>query len=78
MSSNPHSAHVVLRVKELLKQRNLPQAAVADRLHLSQQAVSRRLAGEVEFSIAELSMVAELLDTEPAVLVATAPTEAVA
>lgn len=44
-----------------MARQQISQTAVADRLGLSQTAVSRRLRGEVEFSVTELHAVADVL-----------------
>lgn len=51
-----------------MARRSVRQIALAKHLGLSQAAVSRRLNGETEFSVAELLSVAALLDVPAASL----------
>jgi transcriptional regulator with XRE-family HTH domain len=53
------------RVKAEMRRQSIRQTAVAVRLRISQQAVSRRLRGVVPFNVAELEQVARLLDVDP-------------
>lgn len=55
-------------IRAEMARRNVRQIALAKHLGLSQTAISRRLNGEVEFSVAELVSVASLLGVPAAVL----------
>lgn len=63
------AAQVGLRVQEEMRRCNVRQDVVGQRLGLSQSATSRRLLGEVPFNVAELAVVAALLDVPLADLV---------
>jgi transcriptional regulator with XRE-family HTH domain len=58
-----------------MARRRVTQERLAQALHLSQPAVSRRLKGEVDFTVSELAVVAELLDVDAAHLVTVAAGE---
>lgn len=53
-----------------MKAAGVSQADLAEELGVSQAAVSRRLAGSVEFSVAELRTAAAVTHTTPAALLA--------
>jgi transcriptional regulator with XRE-family HTH domain len=55
-------------VRAEMARRSVRQVALAKHLGLSQAAVSRRVNGETEFSVAELLAVAELLGVSAASL----------
>lgn len=57
--SNLHRPAANVRAE--MARRNVRQITVAKRLGISQAAISRRLSGETEFSVAELLQVADLL-----------------
>lgn len=62
---DPHAQAVGQRVREEMERQHIRQAALAARLGLSQQAVSRRLSGRVPFNVSELAVVGRLLDVSP-------------
>ena len=47
-----------------MSRRTITQSTLAAALHCSQAAVSRRLAGTVEFNVSELEAIAEILGVE--------------
>lgn len=49
------------RVRELMRRENLSQRELADALGLSQAAIYRRLAGDVDFTITQLTVTADRL-----------------
>lgn len=51
-----------------LARRDVSQALVAERLGLSQAAMSRRLRAKVEFTVSELVTIADVLDVDPSAL----------
>jgi transcriptional regulator with XRE-family HTH domain len=51
-----------------MAERRCTQQRIADRLGVSQAAVSRRLMGDVEFTVGELAAVAEVLGVHVAEL----------
>lgn len=61
MSQAPIS-DVAANVRAEVARRRLRQAAIAEHLELDQRAVSRRLLGQVDFSVPELQALAELLE----------------
>lgn len=56
------SHDVVPTVRAELARRHITQKRVAEHLGLSQQGVSLRMSGRVQFRIDELSQIADLLD----------------
>lgn len=50
-------------VRAGMARHRITQERLAQKLQMSQPAVSRRLKGEVDFTVTELAAVAELLDT---------------
>lgn len=56
---------VPLNIRAEMSRRSVRQSALADRLGITQQAVSARLVGKVPFSVPQLEAVAELLEVEP-------------
>jgi transcriptional regulator with XRE-family HTH domain len=50
------------RVKAELQKQGLTQVALAHELNATENFVSRRLRGEVDFNLTELTTVAEILD----------------
>lgn len=57
-------------VRAQMVRANVRQGALAEKLRLSQAAVSRRLTGEVPFDVNELTAVAELLAVPMSTLLA--------
>jgi transcriptional regulator with XRE-family HTH domain len=51
------------RIRTLMREHKVSQGQLATELRISQQAVSRRLAGDVDFTIGELATVARTLHT---------------
>lgn len=49
------------RVREAMKEQGISQYDLADHLGISQPAVSRRIAGRVDFNVAQLRSVAKVL-----------------
>ncbi|GEA79964.1 helix-turn-helix domain-containing protein [Cellulomonas uda] len=64
----PATAIVTGNVRAEMARKRISQALVADRLRLTQQAVSNRLNGRVPFDVDEIVAVAELLEVDPAAL----------
>lgn len=65
------AAHrVASTIRAELARRRIPQNVVAERLHLSQATVSRRLAGEYPFDVDELDVIADMLGMSPSELIA--------
>lgn len=60
---------VAAQVRAELKERDIPQRAIAALLGVSQAAVWRRLTGEVAFNTAELEKIAAYLDLSVAELI---------
>lgn len=56
------STRVAAVVRAEAARRKVPQAQIADRLSVSQAAVSRRMTGRTPFDLDELAIVAQLLD----------------
>lgn len=52
-------------VRDAMKAANVSQQALADKLSLSQGAISRRLTGQVDFSSSELVVAAGILGVHP-------------
>ena len=61
---------VAANVRAELARNELRQDKVVSALCLSQSAVSRRLKGQVDFTVTELSVVAKLVGLEPQDLLA--------
>lgn len=61
MANNPTAQRVACTVRARMAERRVTQAAVAQRLGMSQAAVSRRLSGSVAFDVNELDAVADLV-----------------
>jgi transcriptional regulator with XRE-family HTH domain len=61
MASESTTHRVTEVIRDKLRDAKISQESAAASLGLSQQAVSRRLSGEVDFSLTELTVVAELL-----------------
>lgn len=51
-----------------MARRKASQSALAERLGVHQMSVSRRLNGRTPFTAAEILVVAEFLDVDPAIL----------
>lgn len=62
MPSNQHAIRVGSNVRAEMARRKLSQAALAERLEMTQQALSRRISGRQAFKVDELHSVAEALD----------------
>lgn len=62
MEPDENAHDVVVRIREALRAANISQETVAQRLGLTQQAISRRFTGAVDFSLSELTAIAELLE----------------
>lgn len=62
--SNKPDPQVAASVRAELARANRTQQTLAAHLHLSQPAVSRRLSGDVSFSIDELVSIAEYLSVD--------------
>lgn len=60
-------------VRAEVARRRIPQRVIADHLGLNQQQVSRRLNGDVEFTVSELQGVATLLGVAVADLIEQVP-----
>ncbi|OZF05217.1 XRE family transcriptional regulator [Rhodococcus sp. 15-2388-1-1a] len=73
MQPNQHAQAVARRVREISRANRTPQAALAEALGITQQNISQRLLGRVEFTISELHTIsatlgctlAELLEDQP-------------
>lgn len=63
---------VAAEVRATLARHKISQGAVAQALDLSRPSVSRRLKGELPFTVAELLVVADLAGVEPSEFFATA------
>jgi transcriptional regulator with XRE-family HTH domain len=61
---------VAERVRVAMSGAGLSQRAIAEQLGVSQQWVSRRIAGRVAFNLAELARVANVLDVPISDLIA--------
>lgn len=68
MPSTPSTEQVASTVRAELARRDVSQALVAERLGLSQAAMSRRLRAKVEFTVSELVTIADVLDVDPSAL----------
>lgn len=67
---------VPLKVRAAMSKAGLRQADLAGPLEISQQQVSARLNGKVDFTVRELEIVAETLGVELTTLIAGEPVEA--
>lgn len=67
-SPRPVTLAVAGNVRAEMARQRVPQQVVAEKLGLTQQAVSNRLHGRVPFDVDELVDVAELLDVAAASL----------
>lgn len=63
-----HASRVAANARAEVARRQIRQGRIAEHLGLNQQQVSRRLTGEVEFSVSELQKLAELLEVPVATL----------
>lgn len=61
----PHST----AVEVAMKRQGVSQRALAEVLGISQAAVSRRLAGEPDFTVTELRAIAQALEVEASALI---------
>lgn len=66
------SGAVAANIRAELARQRVSQAQVAERLGLSQAAVSRRLTGQTPFELDEVATVADLLAVAPSHLLAVA------
>jgi len=66
------SGAVAANIRAELARQRVSQAQVAERLGLSQAAVSRRLTGQTPFELDEVAAVADLLAVAPSHLLAVA------
>lgn len=64
--SEPHRAAATVRA-EMARQR-IRQITVARHLGLSQQAISRRMSGSIDFTVGELLSIASLLNVPASTL----------
>lgn len=64
--ANTQPGAVAQRVLEAKRRLRVPQAALAETLGLSQQAVSRRLVGKVAITVDEAEQLAGALGVSPA------------
>lgn len=62
MPSNPHAIRVGANVRAEMARRKLSQTALAERLNVTQQKLSRCISGQQAFRVDELHEVAEALD----------------
>lgn len=60
--SEKTTGQIAARIRSQARRQNITQAALAAALGLTQQAVSRRLSGEVEISIGEIEILARALN----------------
>lgn len=67
--TNKPDPQVAAAVRAELARASRTQQSLAAHLHLSQPAISRRLSGDVSFSIDELVSIAAYLDVEVALFV---------
>lgn len=68
MPSSPTATELAATIRAEMARRAVPQTLVAERLGLSQTAMSRRLRAKVEFTVSELVTIADVLDVDPASL----------
>lgn len=71
-----HAQSVAANIRAEMARRRATQGALAAALGVTQQAVSRRLRGDVEFTVTELQIVAETLGVDPARLLTAPPSPA--
>jgi transcriptional regulator with XRE-family HTH domain len=62
MPSNPHAIRVGANVRAEMARRKLSQTALAERLNVTQQKLSRCISGTEAFRVDELHEIAEALD----------------
>ncbi len=55
-------------LRALMARTGLPQAALAERLHVAQPQISKRLRGQIAWSIPELELVADLFGIDAVTL----------
>jgi len=67
------SQRVAANVRAEMARQRIPQVALADALGITQQSVSARLRGAVDFSVPELDLVARLLNVSAALLLGSEP-----
>lgn len=66
-----HTAAIAANVRAEMARLKLPQSEIGRVLGISQQAISKRLAGEVSFSVEEIHAVASRLGVSTADLIDT-------
>lgn len=71
MPTETLAERVTHSIREQMRSKGVSQTALASKLHLSQQAISRRLTGEVELTLDELGKIAGALDTTVEALTST-------
>lgn len=64
-----HAQAVAANVRAEMARRQVTQATLAAALGVTQQAVSRRLRGDVDFTVSELQAVADVLEVPVADLI---------
>jgi len=67
-SASSLNGRIAARVRALMAARRVTNKNLADCLHLSPRAATRRRLGEYPFSIAEVEKVAALLKVDPQVI----------
>ena len=67
---------VIPTLRSRLESAGVTQGQIADRLGISQAAVSRRLRGEVSLDLVDIEVIAELLGIPPADVLADDPESA--
>lgn len=55
-------SHVIANIRAEMARQNKTQADLAELLGVTRQSVSRRMVGQVDFGISELTTIAEFLD----------------
>ena len=73
MRSKPHPSElatgVASEVRAEMARQRLSQGAVADRMGVSQAAISRRIVGQVPFDLVDLAKIADVLGLTPTALI---------
>jgi transcriptional regulator with XRE-family HTH domain len=68
VSATSPTVSLVEEVRAFLARKRISQQAAAQHLKISQSSMSRRLAGESEFTVGEVYLLAELFEIDPSVL----------
>lgn len=68
MAPTNNADNVAERIRKISRAARISQESLAAAIGLSQQAMSRRFQGEVDFSVSELTAIAPLLGTTAAAL----------